>query len=419
MIEKRDDDRANDRTGPVSRRVFLGSVGATSLALAGCTGTDDEGDDGENGENGDSTPNDARWPAIDRGEVVDDFADPDAWYELQGEVSAAPDEAVIGDQAVRIENEDGGSAGIARAFPDDLDMGGQDLSMAVRMEAPAGGRISVEIMAPFGSDRLVSTRHIPADLDDWMRVDFGYTGERGEPDLTQVQEINILVRSPEGEPIRFWVDDLRTTPAADDGKAVLAFYGGLESHYTTAFEMLRERDLRGVMAVTTRSINRDGRVSIGQLREVRDAGWDVSSFPLSGTALPEMSAEEQRDAIERSQTYLDQRGFPDGARHFFAPYHRIDAETLEIVRNVHETGFVFGGNTNAAPPTGVHSASVVNGHDPADVEDLIDLAAAYGQLIVLNIPGVGDDMDIEDFEYLLDYLDASDLDVVTVSDLID
>ncbi len=460
-----------------SRRTFLAVVGAASVGLAGCSdenGTDDEAGDDDpdaddgNGENGDDgngeeetpdEPEDVTAPGIEHGTLVSDFSeDLDSWISMTGEdlVEGDSDEALVGDTAALVRG-GGERAGVFRSFQE-FDAEDQHVSFAVKLEEPIGGRVNVEMLAPFQSDSVITRRRIPSDLDGWMRMDVGYTQDRGEPDFGDIQEMRIWVDAAaedgevdddeeaadeldedeieeeideddeeveeediEDETVRFMLDDLRSTPAADNGQVIMTFDGGFESHYSTLFDLMEDRDLQGVIGIVPPTVNVGGRLSIDQMREMRDAGWDMASFPLRSDALPEMDSGEKEQVIEGDQSYLEGRGFEDGARTFLAPYHRVDAESLEIVREVHDCSMTFGGTPNAAPPADPHMLSRINATDMNAVEQFTELAERHNQLLVLRLTEVGDDGDLEEdeFEDLLDYLEDSELDMVTASEMLD
>ena len=460
-----------------SRRTFLAVVGAASVGLAGCSdenGTDDEAGDDDpdaddgNGENGDDgngeeetpdEPEDVTAPGIEHGTLVSDFSeDLDSWISMTGEdlVEGDSEEALVGDTAALVRG-GGERAGVFRSFQE-FDAEDQHVSFAVKLEEPIGGRVNVEMLAPFQSDSVITRRRIPSDLDGWMRMDVGYTQDRGEPDFGDIQEMRIWVDAAaedgevdddeeaadeldeddieeeideddeeveeediEDETVRFMLDDLRSTPAADNGQVIMTFDGGFESHYSTLFDLMEDRDLQGVIGIVPPTVNVGGRLSIDQMREMRDAGWDMASFPLRSDPLPEMDSGEKEQVIEGDQSYLEGRGFEDGARTFLAPYHRVDAESLEIVREVHDCSMTFGGTPNAAPPADPHMLSRINATDMNAVEQFTELAERHNQLLVLRLTEVGDDGDLEEdeFEDLLDYLEDSELDMVTASEMLD
>lgn len=431
-----------------NRRHFLAAVGAGTFTLAGCTdtvgdltgsGNGENGDEGGNGGNGDDEgglldgddEQQATPPAIDHGELISDFEeDIDEWFALDGELVPDEEMALTGGQSVRIENA-GESAGIARSFPEGLDAEGHHLSLALQVENPRPARVTVRILAPGQADQLWGTRTVLSPYEGWLRMDVGYSGQRGEPFLDDIQEIQINLDVPGGdeEEIRFWVDDLRMTPAASQGYVMLTFDDGPASQFENAYPMLEERDMQGVAAVVPDSLNREGRLSIDELREMRDAGWDVSSHP-EGTAFTELEDPDAiRADIESAHDYLDNRGFPDGARSMFVPYHNTNEEVVEITREYHELSSYFGGTPNAVPFTDPMHLSRVDMHDLEGFTEMIDIAAEHNQLAIGLAHGVvpeGEidddplaDMTIEELEELLDYIEESDVQVVTASDLID
>lgn len=422
-----------------NRRQFLTAVGISSTGLAGCTdlpfgnGEDDAADDangdaGGGTENGEGNGTQVVPPAIDAGELIDDFEEADNWNPIEGEAVGDGEMTLIGGQSLRIEN-DGTTAGVFQAFPDGLDAAGHHLSMAVRVDTPRPARVQLEIDAPARADQLWTARTLLSSHEGWFRMDAGWTGTRGEPNLANIQEMRIYIQTQEEAEIRFWIDDLRMTPASDQGYVILSFDDAVETQYSRAFPILEGYGYQAAAAVVPNSLNREGRLSIDQLRELRDAGWDVASHPERGTGLADMDPEEARDAIESDFEYLDNRGFPDGARHMFVPYHNVNQEVIDIAREYHETCFYFAGNNSNVPPTDPMHLSRVDMHDFEGFTALIDMAAAHGQLAVGLAHGIQpEDADEDDpladitdeqLRELLDYIEESDVEVVTPSQLID
>ncbi|WP_121741234.1 polysaccharide deacetylase family protein [Natronorubrum halophilum] len=424
-------DNETDTSDRLSRRWMLATVGATSTALAGCTDllSGDEETDSQDDEDPDETPSDAskRWPAIDEGELLSDFENLDEWFPQNGELSAAPDEARIGSQAAVIES-DGRQAGMDIRFSDGIDLSEWDTSLAVKPES--ANKIVVEFLAPDRDARLNTVRTVPDEYDGWFRLDCGYEHKpEGEPDLSNVTRINIIAVGPSDGATKMVVDDLRRTEAADNGKAILAFYGGHDSHYDIAAEMLAERDWAAAVPVSPDRIGDSGRMGATELEELRDRGWDVCSYPRVSAPLPEMPEDRQRQVLEHNRDQLVNLGFEDGSRHLFVPDDRMDATTNEIVRDVHESAFLFGSCTSGVPPTGMDTIPLIWG--PAlhnGVRRHINLADQYQVLTVLRIPRIVDDddvgpdenrMSLDDFEHLLNHIEHRGLDVITPSDLVD
>lgn len=415
------------------------------MTLAGCTGLFDDGntgngdtgngDAGNGGGDGDgggggTDDSDAesvqRWPAIEAGEVVSDFEDLGAWDAIHGEISAAPEAARSGTQAALLES-DGGVAKMRLILPEALDLRDWDVSLAVKPERV--DRFMVEYLAPDSQHKLTSVRFPPQGHEDgWFRVDAGYEHKPyDEPDLSEVTQINVVLDVPDGEPARVHVDDLRRTPAADNGKAVIAFYGGRDSHWEIGADRLERRGWPAAVAVTPRRIGGSGRMDVDQLRQLRDRDWDVGAYPR-GHDLAAQSEQRQRSILESARADLEEQGFEDGARHYFSPtWREMTTTTHGVVRDVFDSGYLRGGCTSGVPPTGPHTVSAIWG--PAlynGVRRHINLCDQYKKLVVLRIPEIVEEsektqnnMSIDEFEHLLDHIETRGLDVVTPSQLID
>jgi peptidoglycan/xylan/chitin deacetylase (PgdA/CDA1 family) len=416
-----------------SRRGFLAAVGAGSFALAGCTGLSGVGVPG--GQDGTPTSTDTESPTTDQptesptttsqpaegpGTVVEDFEDLEAWGSVRGSYTADPKEAFAGSQSVRVENKKGGGAGIFKSFSDGLDLSKDNLSVAVKLEQPAEGKLIAALRAPGPADQFVSKRLIVKDLDDWVRVDLGYTAKDGQPDPSNVQEIRLMVLT-EDEPVRFWVDDLRKSPKPDKGKVIFSFDDAHITQYDVAYQEMKKRGWSGVAAVIPESLGTPKNLTIGQAREMRDAGWDISSHPQESDPLTAFPKSEQRKKMVEARDWLSKRGFPDGSRFFFAPYNAVNGATLELVEELHEYGFTFGGCPNGAPPAGRTAISRVYGRDIPGAKRMVDMAEANGQLTVLTYHAFGPDYNVtlDEFVEVLDYVKTKNVDVITPSQLLE
>ena len=409
-----------------SRRTFLAALGAPFVGLAGCTGEmpwEEElrGPGGEYRPEG-ITGSEITQPAIARGELLDDFAEPGVWSAMAGERSGTDERALVGDRALRVTNAEGTRAGVYRSFAEPIDLGARHLSVALAPASPAGATVTVELHAPTAEHSLHATRRLPREFDDWIRLDAGYTARQGEPDHTSVEGIRIWVDGADDDRIEFALDDLRTTPSEGAGGAILVFEGGPESAYDEIVAILEEAGVAGTLAVRPSRIDEPGGLALSRLQSVRDAGWDVASYPLRNDPLPDLTATEQRAVIEADHRTLVDHGFEGGARHFVAPAHRLDPTSLEVVREVHRTGFVFGGAPNAFPPSDPHTISAADGTDSGVVQRLVDLAVEYDQLLVLRFgtltPDAEDTASTAYLRELVAFLGAREIEVMTPSELL-
>lgn len=430
-----------------SRRAFLAATASSTAILTGCgaLGSSDQGTDTGNA----STDTDPRTTAnqrttqkhsdqttstpdqsqqrdyVQRGKVLDDFEDLKLWGTIEGEATVENKDVFRGSQSVRIQNPAGDGAGIYKSFPDGLDLSKYDLSIAAKLNSPASGKIAVEVLAPSRSDQLVCRRYVPKAMNDWMRIDLGYTGLQGDPDLENVQELRIVVLS-DGKPIDYVIDDLRLIPkTTKKGRVIIAFDDTKASQYDVALPELNRRGWSGMVAAIPDDVDDAGFLTTDQLREMRDQDWDVVSHPQMGTPLPELTKDEQRRVIKNSKQFLNLKGFREGMQFMTIPYGNFNSTTLDLIDEFHEYGFVFGACPSCIPPVGKTAISSVSGRDLNGAARMINLAAEYNQLTVVTFNGIGPNKSVskDHFTHLLDIIQnwerKGQLEVTTPSGLLE
>ena len=432
---------------PQTRRTVLTTAGSLGvLTIAGCLGDeqdttehsddtiDDESDDQspgddipEDDEDDDTAEEDEYTDELSHlpGEAIEDFEELDSWYAMigQGELSATEDSVYAGAQSAWIEaNEDTEYAGVYREFFDPLDLHDKNLSLAVRFTGREMFDLTVQVLAPNSRNYLQYRRVLTGPTDRWVRVDLGANLQRTQPDLYDVREIRVIGRrrrDTEGS-ISFAIDDLRAVERPENGAVILLFDGMYESQHDVALDILEEYDAAGVAAIIPEAVDGDGRLTLDQMRTMQDAGWDMISRPRVGARfMHEFTAEEQEGMIRRAQTYLRNRGFEDGAKHFFTPRNIISPEGMDLVREYHEQAFRYGGSPNALPLTDPHNLGHFSASNGDDARSFIDLATEYKQLAVPLIGDIDEDgMSEESFRDLLEYIDERDVEIITATDLL-
>ena len=421
-----------------TRRSVLASLGAVGVTgVAGCLGSTGQTDTNNTAptttantsttsDDGTQTPAQQGDQPFTRGKLVEDFEsfEDSRWGTIGGKVKTDTNEVYAGSQSLHMTNKNGEVAGIYKAFPDGLDLRQHDLSIAVKLDKPVRGKFAAEIIAPARSDMLVSKRYIPKELNGWTRIDLGYTGKTGSPVLKGVQELRLMVQSEKGTPIDVRIDDLRKIPKPKKGKVMLQFDDAVTSQYEIAFKEMQKRGWGGGIAIIPDAINSQGNITTGQMREMRDAGWDMMAHPQTPKPLPAYSEDKQRQMIKQAKNYLELKGFPKGARHFVAPYNRVSKTTLDIISEFHETGFMFGAcPNNAQQPSNMHAISRVMGKDPQGTRRILNIAEKFNQMAVVTWHSIGDGEDYEtspkDFKNVLDHIEKKDVDVIAPSGLLD
>ena len=430
-----------------NRRRFLKGAGATGLALglAGCVGELDSylGDgnapgNGNGRKNGTTNGTDDQTTTEDGGgdgrpgEVLMDFADGvDEWYDLDDYGSfEATNDVRYGEQGIRLTaGAEEPYVGAVRAFSEPLDLQGKSLSISFQAANPQIHRVEIELIAPDQGNTLELNRTNTGPRNHWLTLDMGATGENGDPNLGEVYELRLIGRDrAQGEPIDMTVDEIRLHDAPEKGKVMLTWDDSHHTH-TTAFEIMEEFGFAGVEGVIHHAVGSSTRLDTGQLRQMQSSGWDVASHPHpqgNGSAYlteENWSESEQRKIIEDSKNWLETRGFEDGAKYYIAPGNMRDATNLELLREYHKASISYGGGNQGLPVNDPHAIGRIDGNDPETVKQYVDLAEKYNQLVAPLWHSIGDDPEEftitpDEYRNLLEYIDAADVEVATVSDLI-
>jgi peptidoglycan/xylan/chitin deacetylase (PgdA/CDA1 family) len=453
-----------------TRRKFIATLGAAgTVTFAGCSaitgnsdssntatppagtptpkgtstkspGTTTNGGNGGNSSGGKNNGKNKKKAPFTRGKVVDDF---------EGDVSSRwgkPDygtykitkkDTYEGSQSVvlqprkpskRKKSVNRPYARISRFFTGSdkaLDLSKHDLSMAVKVEKPDAIDITANLHAPTGSISLTSKREIPKDMDDWVRYDLGYTSKSGKPKLSKVLQLELVVTVPPKGPKGFKVkvDDIRKIPKPKKGKVMIQFDDGRISAYKKAYPVLKKKGWPAACAIIPSAIGADNHLTLPMMSKMSKNGWDMMSHPPASpkTGLPGLPKEVQRRKIEQAHSQLVSLGFEKGARHLVAPYNRLSGETLDILRDVHETAYLFGGcPNNAQKPSNPYFISRVQGPSARGAKRIIDTAAQFNQLAVVSfhvLGGKGTPMKV--FKDVVNHIEKKNVDVITPSQLID
>lgn len=351
------------------------------------------------------------------GVPVDRFDSLDPWTVEGGALLAETDDTFVGQQAARLAGAaDSDRVWMQRQFPGGVDLSGQDLSLAVKLEAPASKTVALRLAAPdYDNSVLLGRRVWQAG---WLRADLGPLSVNGEPDLTDVRRLTIQTYTGDGE-ATVLVDSLRRQQRAGSGRVMVTFDGGYRSQYEVAFPVMERHGVAGVVGVSPGMAEWDARASVAELQELSAAGWDVASRPRMDGPPRALDAAAQANAIRESKRYLLDRGFESGADHILWPRDQYDRTALQAASRYHHTGYARG-----TSPVGMVSDPLILGLfrnlSLEEARRAIDLAAAHDQLLVLSYTGVGNyrfGVGVKPFERTLAHARDRGLEFVTASDL--
>lgn len=366
-----------------------------------------------------AVPADARALGRRLGRPLADFATLDRWRPSGAALGSGPPRDWGGRTARLTVPASDEVGGVYRAFPDGLDLTDRAPSLAVRAgetDAPSG--IYCQLYAPDAENRIDLWQAI--SHHGWVRLDLGPREVVGDPDLRDVREIGLRVWAGEDR-VRLGLDALRTVERPARGAVMFTFDDGVESQYDPAAGVLADHDAPGVIAPIPDTVGDEGRVTLDQLRELRDDGWTVVNHPQLSHPLPDCSPERQRAALERTKRWLLDEGFERGADTVIWPYGEADATTLSIARRYFSVGLSAGAAPSALPVTDPLTVARVDGTQVERARRALDLAERYRALVVLAYHPVdtddGNAVSEEDLRETVAHATRLDLDVVTPCDL--
>ncbi|WP_255190966.1 polysaccharide deacetylase family protein [Natronobeatus ordinarius] len=412
----------------MKRRTYLAT--ATALALAGCTGADDDpnGDDdddtGADTDSGGGSSNGGPLPDPEPPEedvTFDDFEDLSPWEVARGSLSADERRSILGTQSARLESD--GSADqvrIVRHLEEPLDCTNSSPGLAVATDRTVDPVIH---LSDASGNKVVFRQRVEGGLP-LVHHNFGIDGVIGEPDMSAVTKIEIILWLGEGASGRLWVDDFHFVSRPSTGAVTIQFAGGYETDYTMARPILEEYDLPAATFVTPGRIRGDdshdgNRLTEAQLAELADAGWTVGSHTAHDSILTNVDEAEQEAEIREASTWLEEHGYEDGARYFSYPAGRYDETSLELVAEHHDLGFA-GSYPAQGQATNPHLCSRVSSPAAAEARHLLAQTIHWGGLTSLTYYQLEDD-GLATFEQTMaaisDLESSGDLEVLTLADV--
>lgn len=424
------------------RRAFLGAVGVT--ALAGCVSTverprADETETPTETEQPTEPPADTEEPTETEteeppeepdsqwnllGTPIEQFETDDRWeavtdetYQLDdGTATDGSPEPLAGDYSMLVTSN--GTTQITGAFRSaPLDLTDRTISVAVHPDAPdSSSSLHVWAFDPEGRKASFSGLYTGGFDSGWVRYDLRSGDYDAGFDFEYVTDLRIRT-STRGE-TRFWVDDIRSTPKPDRGKALVFFDDGTPSQYENGFELLQKHDLRAAYAIITDLVNSRNRLTTRKLNELEEAGCEIVSHSASHPRLSDISSEQKRRELLGSKGWIEENALnPETAGYIAYPENAYDRETLEIVGEHFEMGFA-GGGTSAAAITDPRTIPRVDWerHSEAAVRRLIDRTAEARGLFSIYVHEVEGDT-VQRLDDLFGYLADADLDVVVPTEL--
>lgn len=407
----------------MKRRTYLATAGA--LALAGCTSSEESDDPSNNTSTGDTpTETESDDDPVDEPDdpeeavTFDDFEDLSAWEIIMGSVSTDEEHVYEGTQSALLEaSESDGQVRISRMFDSSVDCSDMRPGLAVATDMAVTPVIQ---LYDENRNKAVYRQRLQSDIP-MSRINFGLDYMQGDPDLSEIVEVHIVLWTGDESAARMWIDDLHFVPHPETGKVLVQFAGGYESHHESALPLVEEYDFPATAFVPTSRIrgsaDADGsRLTRDQLDDLADAGWTIGSQTAHGNSLTTLEGRTQEDQLADAREWLEDNGY-DGAGYLSYPSGDYDGETLELAEEYYDLAFA-----GAFPAQGYATNPVlftqVNSPDADEARRVLDLTAEFGGITPITYYLLEETADLEAMlSHLAELEAAGDLEVITPADV--
>lgn len=427
-----------------TKRAFLAATGAA--VLPGCLGnsvsqTSDQSDqqqedDTESDSLADSESSsevesesptltidgDSRENAWDTGNQWQAGISIDEWEVLSGSVDLSTERLYRNYKSIRLTAT--GNDGVAVRIPlEGYDLTQTSFSLAMYVDTPGNHYTpSFDVNAPECEQMLhYRTRH-KIDEPGWIRYDLGVSHVSNLESTTE----SYMTISWDGSDVDWYISDFRTVPVTHTPCLFVQFDDSLRSTYDTAFPIMRQYDIPATVYTVTGRIGNTGSLTLDQMTEMQDAGWEFASHTHTHQRTGELSLEEQRTELRESKQWLLDHGFEQAASMLAYPFGSFTTETMDIAVDYYD--FATHGQRGAMNRQYSSSLSV-NRHPGDNAErsmDLIDLLLddkIPTDTLVLYYHDVVEDHDVwinpTDFEKTMEYINEVDVDCAMTSKLCD
>jgi peptidoglycan/xylan/chitin deacetylase (PgdA/CDA1 family) len=260
------------------------------------------------------------------------------------------------------------------------------------------------------------------------RADFTAYGGAVDADWTTITLVGVVVNSKAGVTLNVTLDDMRAVNDHYAGKVTLRFDDGLTSHYTVARERMDTYGYRGVSAVITAFVGTTGYLTLSQLKDMQDRGWDIVSHSVTHRFFTELTDPEVISELGDSQKWLIDNGFIKGSRFLICPGNTLTTSQFELIRAVYigsygraqaeGSSYPYFRSIPPFDPYNLGNGFPVTSSTPlGDVEAYLDKVKTYnawGTVYFHDLTGME-----ALFQSIIDYIHSIGVEVVTLSDIFD
>lgn len=260
------------------------------------------------------------------------------------------------------------------------------------------------------------------------RANFVYENGADYSSWMQIKRIRLSICANENSTVSATFDNIRAVPDFIRGGVLsLRFDDSWVSYYTEAKTRMDVYGYPGIAATITGLIqeNRTHLLSLSDLREMQDSGWDIISHCHNSQGRLDTKNElERRLELSESKLWLLENGFERGAEYIALPNHAWDDEIIELVKEYYSGCMTHTGGHETVPPSDPYKIIVMPIQKNTSVDDVkswIDDCVENDSWLILLFHNLVKDpiryteYDIEDFQNILDYINEKNVRVETMS----
>jgi len=248
-------------------------------------------------------------------------------------------------------------------------------------------------------------------------------------DWQAVIRVRIIVTPKTGQYARWIFDDFRMlSDAFLGGRITLVFDDAYTNVYTQAKPIIDSFGYAGVTALPTDKIVEANRMTVSQLKELQNAGWDVISHGKTHAALTSMSVANLETELKDSQQWLLNNGFVLGSRFIVFPGNAWNDTVIRYVKKYYAMAGRRMDYQENLPPSNeylVYARGVMNTTAVSTVQGWIDNAKTYNSWLILSFHEIVSPANStykttpSDFQSILNYINSQGITVATFSEIFD
>lgn len=206
------------------------------------------------------------------------------------------------------------------------------------------------------------------------------------------------------------------------------FDDGWESTYTTAYPVMEQYNIKGILSIVSAQVNLPLFCSDAQLEQMYASGWDFVNHTGLHKDLGSIDSQEVEDEIKTCFEYLETKGYTRALSHFVPPYCSTNDSVDEIISNYAVTSRPSWSTFNYLPITSPLKLGFMEATadiPPEKVFEWIDHAIENDLWLVLLFHSIetpadaSTKYDVENFKKIIEYLSLkqSQIKCVTISEV--